>query len=240
VKAKRRTPEAKADRLAGEDGLGRPRRPRALNWLREVGVSQATHTCPLWAILKGGAALLAALLALSARGSAADGFNELKLMRPRQLAPAKDFSVPGLAGRPIQLRDQVGKVVLLEFWATWSAPCREQLPAIERLHQRYKDRNFTVIGIAIDADGAPAVGPSAKTLGLSFPIGLDSNMTVADLYAVKVLPSTWLLDRADAEDLRRKPALEISPLFAPHIAARQPGTPPAPSCRRGAWQPRGR
>jgi peroxiredoxin len=69
------------------------------------------------------------------------------------------------------------------------------LPALERLHRRYRGRGFTVLAISIDAEGAMAAGPVVKKLGLTFPLGLDSRMAAAELYAVRVLPSTILIDR---------------------------------------------
>jgi peroxiredoxin len=140
--------------------------------------------------------IAALLMAAPTSGREAHGGRgALDLIRPRQPAPARDFTVPGLSGRRLSLHDFKGQVVLLEFWATWSLPCKEQLPALERLHRRYRGRGFTVLAISIDAEGAMAAGPVVKKLGLTFPLGLDSRMAAAELYAVRVLPSTILIDR---------------------------------------------
>lgn len=67
---------------------------------------------------------------------------------------------------------------------------------MERLYRRYKDRRFTIVAISIDADGASAVAPFVKKLRLTFPIGLDPKMALANQYAVRALPSTILIDRS--------------------------------------------
>jgi peroxiredoxin len=147
----------------------------------------------------GLALVLALLLGLpSPVLGAADLFADLQLIRPRRATPAKDFTVPGLAGRPLSLRDFKGKVVLLNFWATWCPPCKEEMPSMERLYQRYKDRGFAIVAISIDADGASVVESFVKKLGLTFPIGLDPRMALANEYGVRALPSTTLIDKGQA------------------------------------------
>jgi peroxiredoxin len=134
-------------------------------------------------------------LLLAASQSAAYDTSGLRLMRPTQIRPAANFTVPTLNGGSIRLADLRNQVVLVEFWATWSIPGREQLPALEQLYQRYKHRSFTIVGIALDVDGAMAVGPMAKQLGLTFPVGLDPKHEVARQYSADVLPTTVLIDQ---------------------------------------------
>jgi len=127
--------------------------------------------------------------------ASADAFQELDLLRPGRATAAPDFTVPDLAGHQLQLRDFKGKVVFLNFWATWCPPCKEEMPSMERLYRRHKDRGFTILALSIDSGGAAPVGGFAKKLGLTFPIGLDSKTTVANHYAVRGLPATFLIDR---------------------------------------------
>ena len=138
--------------------------------------------------------LLALVMALpqAARG---DAFKELDLVRPGRPMAAADFTVAGLTGQPLRLRDFKGKVVFLNFWATWCPPCKEEMPSMERLYRRYKDKEFTILALSIDSGGTAPVGAFVKKLGLTFPIGLDTQMTVANQYAVRGLPSTFLIDR---------------------------------------------
>jgi thiol-disulfide isomerase/thioredoxin len=86
-------------------------------------------------------------------------------------------------------------VVFLNFWATWCPPCREEMPAMERLYQRYKDKGFVVLAVSMDSEGGPIVVPFVKERGLTFPIGVDPKMALADRYGVRALPSSFLVDR---------------------------------------------
>jgi peroxiredoxin len=126
---------------------------------------------------------------------AADPFKALELIRPSRVQQAKAFSVPAPDGKSVKLLDLTGKVVLLNFWATWCPPCREEMPAMERLYHRYKDQGLMVLALSVDAEGAPVVLPFLKEHKLSFPVGLDPKMAVADRYGVRALPSTFLVDR---------------------------------------------
>ena len=139
-------------------------------------------------------ALLAALFAPTLAPAAGDDFTALALIRPARPVPAKDFDVPDHAGGRMRLRDYRGTVVLLNFWATWCPPCKEEMPSMERLYRRYRARGFAVLAVSIDADGAQAVVPFVKKFGLTFPVGLDPRMAVANEYRVRALPSTFLID----------------------------------------------
>jgi peroxiredoxin len=146
--------------------------------------------------LAGPLVVLALVAALPGHGGGAEiPYKTLDLIRPARPAAAKPFTVPSPTGPPVSLRDFKGKVVLLNFWATWCPPCKEEMPSMERLHQRYRKRGFTVLAISIDADGAAAVVPFAKNLGVTFPIGLDPKMALATEYGVRALPSTFVIDR---------------------------------------------
>jgi peroxiredoxin len=125
---------------------------------------------------------------------AQDPLKALDLIKPARARQAKDFSVPSPDGKPVKLADYRGKVVFLNFWATWCPPCREEMPAMERLYQRYRDKGLVVIGISVDSD-AVAVPPFLKKNGLTFPIGHDPKMSLADVYGVRALPSSFLIDR---------------------------------------------
>ena len=123
-----------------------------------------------------------------------DPFSALNLIKPNRPLAAKDFSVVGLDSWPLRLSDFKGRVRLVNFWATWCLPCKEEMPSMERLYRRYQGRGFTIIGISIDTN-LPAVEPFVKHLGLTFSIGLDPKLAVAGGYTVRVLPSSFLIDR---------------------------------------------
>lgn len=138
--------------------------------------------------------LLALMVALP-QVALADAFKELELIRPSRAVAGADFTVPGLTGQSLRLSDFKGKVVFLNFWATWCPPCKEEMPSMERLYRRYKDKGFTILALSIDTGGAGPVAGFAKKFGLTFPIGLDTKLTVANQYTVRGLPATFLIDR---------------------------------------------
>ena len=126
----------------------------------------------------------------------ADPFRDLDLIRPTRQKQALDFSVAGLHGERLALRAFRGKVVFLNFWATWCPPCKEEMPSMERLYRRYKARGLTMLAISIDSDGgARGVADFVRKHGLTFLIGLDPKFEVADRYGIRALPSTFLIDR---------------------------------------------
>lgn len=119
---------------------------------------------------------------------------ELDLIRPSRAKLAQDFSLAMPDGKTFKLSDHRGKVVFVNFWATWCTPCREEMPAMERLWQRHRDRGFMMVAVSLDNDPAP-VTPFVKKLKLTFPIALDPKMQAANPYGVRALPSSFLVDR---------------------------------------------
>jgi peroxiredoxin len=142
-----------------------------------------------------------ALLALAAvlppgPARAEDPVAALQLVRPKPIKAAPDFQVRTPDDRQLRLSDFKGKVVFLNFWATWCEPCREEMPSIERLHRAYRDRGLVVLAISTDSQGASVVKPFMKQFGITFEVGLDPKMTVATgSYHVWALPATVIIDR---------------------------------------------
>jgi peroxiredoxin len=135
-------------------------------------------------------------VALSAAGpaSATDLGTALELIRPGRVQAAKPFEVATPDSGTLRLADFKGKVVFVNFWATWCPPCKEEMPAMERLYRKYRERGLAVLAISLDSDGAAVVAPFVKKHGFSYPIGLDRKMVVANLYGVRVLPSSFIID----------------------------------------------
>jgi cytochrome c biogenesis protein CcmG/thiol:disulfide interchange protein DsbE len=111
----------------------------------------------------------------------------------RKLAP--NFELQGRDGELVRLSDYAGKVVLLDFWATWCGPCRESIPWFNELSKKYGDDGFAVIGISMDQDGWEVVKPFVEKMQVRYPVVIG-NARVAYLYGdVDSLPLAFLIDR---------------------------------------------
>jgi thiol-disulfide isomerase/thioredoxin len=108
--------------------------------------------------------------------------------------PAPALSLRGMDGRPLRLDDLKGQVVFLNFWATWCVPCRQEMPAMERLYQNYRERGFAVVAVNFRESKAE-IQRFVKELSLSFPVGMDAEGTGAHAFGVRGLPVTYLLGR---------------------------------------------
>jgi peroxiredoxin len=117
----------------------------------------------------------------------------LKPSKERKKAP--DFALKDANGQTVHLSDYRGKVVLLDFWATWCGPCKIEIPWFQEFERQNKDKGFAVIGVAMDEDGWEAVKPFAQQRGINYRL-LLGNDSVADLYGgLEALPTTLLIDR---------------------------------------------
>ena len=116
-------------------------------------------------------------------------------VRPLQLgAPAPDLELESLDGGPIALADQRGRVVFVNFWATWCPPCRDEAPSLERLYAKLGDRGFEVLAVSIDAAGdRAAVDEFRIEFELSFPILLDPEQRAHTAFGVTGVPETYLI-----------------------------------------------
>ncbi|MFY9588048.1 MAG: TlpA disulfide reductase family protein [Actinomycetota bacterium] len=119
---------------------------------------------------------------------------ELDLVKPSRTKAAEDFTLPALNGGTFRLADQRGKVVLVNFWATWCPPCLEEMPAMERLWRKHKDAGFVLVAVSVDTDPKKVV-PFVTEHKLTFPIALDTKMSVAEKYGVRALPSSFILGK---------------------------------------------
>lgn len=107
---------------------------------------------------------------------------------------APDFTLPDGEGVERSLSDQRGSVVMINFWASWCAPCREEMPELERIWRDYRDRDFMLWGINLDRS-AEVADEFLEEMALSFPILYDPDHEVPDLYEVPGMPTTVLVDR---------------------------------------------
>ncbi len=123
-----------------------------------------------------------------------EAVRDLDLIRPPRPKQASDFSVSLLGGETLKLKAQRGKPVMVNFWATWCAPCREEMPAMERLYLKHRERGFVLLAVSVDSD-ASLVKPFLEKLKLTFPVTLDAKMDLANSYGVRALPASFLIDR---------------------------------------------
>jgi thiol-disulfide isomerase/thioredoxin len=107
---------------------------------------------------------------------------------------APEIALKTLAGETVKLSALKGKVVLVDFWASWCGPCRESMPVLEKLSKSYKEQGFVVLGVNIDND-AEAARKFLKDLPVSFQIVNDAQKQVAKAYAPPTMPSSYLIDR---------------------------------------------
>lgn len=108
-------------------------------------------------------------------------------------SPTPQFTLPNLEGGKVGLRDFRGRFLMLNFWASWCVSCREEMPAMERLYQRYKDMGFVILGVNVKDDKKSALS-FVKELKITFPIAFDPNGEVGLLYGAWGLPATYLID----------------------------------------------
>lgn len=111
--------------------------------------------------------------------------------------PATDFTLPGLDGKAVKLSAYKGKVVLLNFWATWCGPCKEEMPAFERLRRQLDPDRFVLLTITTDLQRA-GIKQFLANLNVQLPVLFDEQQDVSQAYLVRALPTTVFIDRQGA------------------------------------------
>ena len=108
---------------------------------------------------------------------------------------APNFTLRDLAGNVMSLSQLKGKVVLLNFWATWCGPCRVEMPAMEQLYRTLPRREFEILAVSTDPQGAAVTRPFQQEMGFTFPILHDSEYRVGLTYGARTIPITFVVDR---------------------------------------------
>jgi len=109
--------------------------------------------------------------------------------------PAPDFKLKDLRGNEVSLSDYQGKIVLINFWASWCLPCTSEMPALQRLYSRLKDEGFVILAVGVD-DDKESLSSFATQYGLSFPIVIDETGEVKKTYGVRGVPESFYVDRS--------------------------------------------
>ena len=108
--------------------------------------------------------------------------------------PAPDFTLKSRSGENVKLSELRGDVVMVNFWASWCAPCRQEMPLLEDLHNKYSDLGFVLLGVNVEEDSSKAAD-LLREIPVSFPILYDNTNKVTKLYDVVAMPSTVMVDR---------------------------------------------
>lgn len=117
----------------------------------------------------------------------------IQLVKSGKKAP--NFCLEDLKGKKSELKHQRGKVVFLNFWATWCGPCKEEMPSMEELCKQFKDKDFVFLTISVDYAGIKPVKDFIKKHRYTFPVLIDPKCETLDLFEVKEIPTTFLIDK---------------------------------------------
>jgi peroxiredoxin len=129
--------------------------------------------------------LLACMSALLSLAAAADIVGQ----------PAPDFALRSMKGPSMRLSEHLGEVVVINFWATWCGPCRQEMPLLDELYGKYRRAGLAMLSVNIDEKAEPAI-EMAQTLKVSYPVLFDTRKEVSRAYDVSAMPVTVLVDRA--------------------------------------------
>ncbi len=145
-------------------------------WIAFLGLFLLTISCEQGAMSKG-------------------DFKESIPEGPRVGFRAPHFSAPSLQGNSLTLSDYKGKVLMINFWATWCVPCRVEMPSMEQLYDKFGGNEFEILAIS-GGESQKVVWPFVEDLKLSFPILLDEQFQIHGQYQVTAIPSTYLVDKS--------------------------------------------
>lgn len=131
------------------------------------------------------------------------------------LGKAPDFEKSDLSGNTIRLSDYRGKVLMLNFWATWCGPCRREIPALIELQKEFKEK-LVIIGIALDEEGFDVVRPYAYEMGINYPVVMDDYSYGEKLGGIYMVPTTYIIDRQGLIQARKVGEISVDDI-RPHL-----------------------
>ena len=123
-------------------------------------------------------------------------FTGLALMAQAEAinVPAPDFTLESRSGENLRLEDHRGEVVMLNFWASWCGPCRQEMPLMDDIYSQYKDLGFTILAVNVDENRDEALR-FLNAVPVDYPILYDPESRVSELYEVQAMPTTVMIDR---------------------------------------------
>mgnify|MGYP000494598302 CR=1 FL=1 len=107
---------------------------------------------------------------------------------------APDFTLKSNLGKNLRLEEFRGQVVMLNFWASWCGPCRQEMPLMDDIFKKYEDLGFTILAVNVDEDSADA-DRFLKSVPVSFPVLYDNDSKVSEMFSVDAMPTTVMIDR---------------------------------------------
>ncbi len=135
------------------------------------------------------------LFGLPAHGEESRLFSRIGIQSFRETRRAPDCCLKGLNGEKVQLRAFRGKITLLNFWASWCGPCKEEMPSIASLYEHYKERDFVFLTISVDYESSEPVRKFIEKHRYRFPVLLDPKGKALDLFEVNKIPATLIIDK---------------------------------------------
>lgn len=153
-----------------------------------------------WSVLSmiGAGLVLGGAMLADARGASSISFTAPLLVAnpaPQVDDEAPNFLLKDSEGFNVTLDQFRGKVVLLNFWATWCGPCKIEMPAMERLYRSFSRKDFEILAVSTDAQGTAVTRPFQQEVGFTFPVLHDADFGVGLQYGARQLPMTFLIDR---------------------------------------------
>ena len=145
---------------------------------------------------RGGALAVTVLSGVLLAGcSSSTTLAQARLQATGDRKAAPNFELKDADGVAVRLSDYKGKVVLLNFWATWCGPCKVEIPWFTEFERRYKDRGFAVLGISMDDDGWPAVKPYLEAHNMNYRVVIGDDRVASLFGGIEALPTTMMIDR---------------------------------------------
>ncbi|MCL4683759.1 TlpA family protein disulfide reductase [Myxococcota bacterium] len=135
-------------------------------------------------------------------------------------AAAPPFELPNLAGEPVALSDFAGRTVVVDFWATWCAPCKHQIPILNQFHRRVASGEIVVLGVSVDAGGQEVVAPFAEEQGIEYEVLLGSE-SLARTYGIPGFPALVVVDARGKLDSMHLGVITLEDLTAAVEQARR-------------------
>jgi len=122
-------------------------------------------------------------------------FTQSKMSTSADGNDAPDFSITDLQGNKLSLEDLKGNVIVINFWATWCPPCRQEIPGFLELYDKYKDQGLVIIGVALDNGGPAVVNPFVKDMQITYPVAMATQEIYQAYQPGQYIPATFIIDR---------------------------------------------